>query len=372
MNTATTFLVARDCLTNTMVQSAPVQGQADLKPGQVLLKVDRFAFTANNISYAVTGDVLGYWQFFPAGHGQGIVPVWGFADVELSRCDGVEVGERLYGYYPMSTHLLVEPQQLGSASFIDGAAHRQGLSVIYNQYIRCAKDPLYHGSSEALQMLLRPLFTTSFLLDGFFEDNQFFAANTIVLTSASSKTALGLGFLLHHNREKRGIHYQIVGLTSAGNMKFVQGLGCYDKVLGYDQIDELAVDKPTVTVDFTGNAELLSKLHNHLPDSLKYSCLVGATHWDQRAGRSKDLAGPSPKMFFAPSHAEKRISDWGGAGFQIRISQVWTEFAGFVDGWMDVEEGFGADAVETIYHEILAGRVNPQKGYILSMWKESI
>ena len=88
------------------------------------------------------------------------------------------------------------------------------------------------------------------------------------------------------------------------------------------------------------------------------------------------LGGVAALVFTNPSlknsfeFAEKRIADWGGAEFQIRISQVWTEFAGFVDGWMDVEEGFGAGAVETIYHELLAGRVNPQKGYILSMWEQ--
>ncbi len=37
----------------------------DLAPGQVLFRVDRFAFTANNISYAMAGDLLRYWYFFP-------------------------------------------------------------------------------------------------------------------------------------------------------------------------------------------------------------------------------------------------------------------------------------------------------------------
>ncbi len=31
---------------------------ADLSPGQVLFRVDRFAFTANNISYALSGDMI--------------------------------------------------------------------------------------------------------------------------------------------------------------------------------------------------------------------------------------------------------------------------------------------------------------------------
>ena len=42
-----------------------------LADGQVRFGVDRFAFTANNISYALAGDMLGYWRFFPAPDGWG-------------------------------------------------------------------------------------------------------------------------------------------------------------------------------------------------------------------------------------------------------------------------------------------------------------
>ena len=37
----------------------------ELASGEVLLRVDRMALTANNISYASAGDTLGYWRFFP-------------------------------------------------------------------------------------------------------------------------------------------------------------------------------------------------------------------------------------------------------------------------------------------------------------------
>jgi NADPH:quinone reductase-like Zn-dependent oxidoreductase len=40
--------------------------------GQVRLRVERYSVTANTVTYAVTGDVLGYWGFFP-GHDPG----WG-------------------------------------------------------------------------------------------------------------------------------------------------------------------------------------------------------------------------------------------------------------------------------------------------------
>jgi uncharacterized protein DUF2855 len=340
---------------------------AGLQSGQVLLQVNRFAFTANNITYAAVGDQIGYWKFFPAVGGEGTIPVWGFADVVDSQCDGVEVGERFYGYYPMSSYLVVEPGKVTPHSFVDNIEHRRDLPIIYNQYIRCSQDPSYSEEGEALQMLLRPLFTTSFLLDDFFADNDFFGANTIVLTSASSKTALGMAFLLNQNRKGRQQDYQIVGLTSEQNLEFVRNLGCYDQVLSYDQVSQLDAQQPTATVDFAGNGTLLGQLHNHFGDQLKYSCLVGASHWDQRSGSPKTFPGAQPQMFFAPTQAEKRLNDWGAVGFQQRMGQVWMLFIKFVSGWMDVETDAGPEAVERVYRNVLEGKFSPSKGYVLSL-----
>ncbi len=65
----------------------------DLAEGQVLFRVDRFAFTANNISYAMAGEMLGYWRFFPTEDGWGRIPAMGFGDVIASRHDGVAIGQ---------------------------------------------------------------------------------------------------------------------------------------------------------------------------------------------------------------------------------------------------------------------------------------
>ena len=57
------FLVDRDDYRTTrVVQFAP----ASLDEGEVRLRVDAFGFTANNITYAAAGDMIGYWTFFPA------------------------------------------------------------------------------------------------------------------------------------------------------------------------------------------------------------------------------------------------------------------------------------------------------------------
>jgi hypothetical protein len=364
-----TFQVSRAKISDTQLHCEATITSKDLMPGQVLLKVDRFAFTANNITYAALGEQLSYWEFFPAAAGKGIIPVWGFADVEASRCDDIDVGERLYGYYPMATHLVVEPGQVSPRGFVDHTRHRAPLPIIYNQYIRCSQDPIYSEGTESLQMILRPLFTTSFLLDDFFASNQFFGATTLVLTSASSKTALGMAFLLNQNRDKRDFDYEIVGLTSPGNLEFVKGLGCYDRVLTYAEVSELDAGTPTATIDFAGNGELLGKLHALLSSKLQYSCLVGVSHWDQRGGLPEDLAGPAPQMFFAPTQAELRLKEMGAVAFQQAIADAWFSFIEFVDPWMTPSVELGPDAVARVYQEVLAGRLDPASGYVLSLWE---
>jgi hypothetical protein len=78
--------------------------------GDVLVKVEQFAFTANNMTYALIGGATGwYWDFFPAPRGWGRIPVWGFGNVVASEADSVEPGEELFGYFPMSKHVVLKP-----------------------------------------------------------------------------------------------------------------------------------------------------------------------------------------------------------------------------------------------------------------------
>jgi uncharacterized protein DUF2855 len=83
------FVVGRtDLRQNAFVPGHDVD-DAELAPGQALLRVDSFAFTSNNVSYGVLSDSMSYWRFFPAADGWGRLPVWGFADVIRSCHDNV-------------------------------------------------------------------------------------------------------------------------------------------------------------------------------------------------------------------------------------------------------------------------------------------
>lgn len=334
------------------------------------MRIDRFALTSNNITYGAFGDAMNYWNFFPTGDdATGCIPVWGFATVSESRCDGVEVGERFYGYYPMADDVVLHPVHVDSHKFTDGAAHRRELHAVYNQYLRCGRDPLYREADEALLALLRPLFTTSFLIDDFLADNEFFGARKVLVSSASSKTAYGLGFCLAARRGQPGA-LPSVGLTSPVNLAFTKGLGCYDEVVPYAGVTELTADSPAVYVDMSGNADLRATIHGHWRDQLVYSCSVGGTHWED-LGSGKGLPGPRPVLFFAPAQAKKRAGEWGPAQLQERIAASWAKFLARVADpgrpWLHVVEERGRQAVETTYAALLDGTVAANEGRILSV-----
>jgi hypothetical protein len=307
-----------------------------------------------------------YWDFFPTHDAAtGCIPVWGFATVIASAADGVVVGERFYGYFPMATHLLVQPERVTPYGFTDGAAHRRELPGIYNQYLRCSKDSMYDSAREAELALLRPLYITSFLLEDFLAEQHFFGAKQVLLSSASSKTAYGTAACLH---ERGGV--EVIGLTSKGNVDFVKSLGCYWRVVTYDELESLDATVPSVYADFAGNATLRTRLHTHFGDALHYSCSIGGTHWEDLGG-AKDLPGPKPTLFFAPSQAKKRMTEWGAAGFQSRVTESWNRFLTQVtraeSPWMKVVVSTGSEATERTVRAVIQGEVAPNEGHVIRL-----
>ena len=138
--TLTRLETRKDALGTTRLRSVPDAGT--LAAGEVLLRIDRFALTTNNITYAAFGDaMMKYWSFFPTGdEAWGHMPAWGFADVVASSVEGVAVGERFYGYFPVASHLRMRPVRVTGRGFYDGAPHRGELVSAYNQYMRCSHD----------------------------------------------------------------------------------------------------------------------------------------------------------------------------------------------------------------------------------------
>ena len=305
--TITRLLTDKQTLNHSRIDTRAIS--LPLARGEALLKISRVAITTNNITYAAFGDAMQYWDFFPTqDEAWGHMPVWGFADVVASTVSGVERGERFFGYFPVASHLRVVPERVTPRGFYDGAGHRKSLTSAYNQYTRCSQDPAYKPERENHLMIVRPLFITSFMLADFLQDNAYFGAKQLVVSSASSKTAYGTAFCLEGQRD-----VELVALTSKRNRAFVEGLGAYQQTATYETLETIRRDRPTMYVDFSGDETLRERVHLHFGDALVYDCYAGSAQ-NTRFLRDTGLPGPAPTFYFAPVQIRKRNADWGRAG----------------------------------------------------------
>jgi hypothetical protein len=354
----TDFLVKRDDLRECRIEESAAP---ELGPGQALLRVDAFGLTSNNVTYAVLGEAMSYWDFFPAEDGWGRVPMWGFAEVGQSEVSGVDAGTRLYGYLPPSSHLVVTPVDADERGFLDGSPHRAALPSAYHRYLATAADPFHRPDTEEIQMLLRPLFFTSFLIDDQLADDGLVERGPIAISSASSKTAIAAAFLLARRQEA-----ELVGLTSPRSAEFVEGLGIYDRVVRYDAIDSLGRG-PATFVDVAGDGAVRLAVHSHYGEDLLHSMAVGFTHWEEPRAGAAELPGPAPAFFFAPDRVLKRAAEWGRGDLESKVAEAWHPFCEWTQGWLEAIRGQGFEALRSAYLEVLEGRVDPRTAHVLRL-----
>jgi hypothetical protein len=353
------FLVRRDDLTQwTWLHDAPPVAES-LRSGQVIVRHARFALTSNNITYAKLGDEIRYWHFFPASEPWGQIPVWGIGEVQHSRHTELIEGERIYGYFPMASHLVITPDRVRPASFIDATPQRAELPATYNEYARIDRDAAYDHARADQHLVLRPLFSLSFFLAAYLTEQRLFGARQVIVSSASSKTAMGLAFLLAREHA-----VELVGLTSESNVPFVTRAGHYARVVSYDAIETLPHDE-AVFIDIAGDAKVLGLVHRHLGDAIRYSGRVGATHWYSDLA-DQELPGIKPEWFFTPSHILKRRQEWGSQQLRLRLSQAWHAFLADTDRWLRIAHGSGAEAIERTYRDVVGGRLPPEIARTLS------
>lgn len=330
-----------------------------LAAGDARLKLDLFALTSNNITYAVMGEgMLGYWDFFPGPEGWGKVPVWGFATVIASNTPDVPVGSRYYGYYPLAETVDVSPSKT-AAGFIDTAPHRAAKAMIYNIYTETGADTAYDADCEPEQTLFRPLYGTGWWVADCVQHAQ---SCTVVISSASSKTALATA---HQLRNLGGV--EVVGLTSSANADFVRESGLFHRTALYDEAGLLAVQAPVTFIDYLGRPELTATIHRTLGSKLTHSFIVGITDWAaMRTTRAapERLPSPKPEFFFMPSYAAERLK----ADPQLGPAMLrdLCKFYRASHAFVDVKRVTGSDAIQAAWTRLAAGEVPPRQGLVLS------
>ncbi|MCA0870322.1 DUF2855 family protein [Seohaeicola saemankumensis] len=340
------------------------KSSSDLKDGQILVRVARFGLTANNITYGVVGDRIGYWNFYPPSDSAwGVIPVWGIGVVEHSNAADIAEGERLYGYWPMGSHAVLEPAGVDDSRFFDGSENRRDLAAVYNRYLRLSNDPQDDPATDDMRMVLWPLYATSYCLYDFALDNDWFGAEQVLIVSASSKTGIGTGYAFKADPNAP----TVIGLTSAGNRDKVVALDLYDDVILYDEIEELvATDRKTLIIDMSGNGSVIGRLHKLLGDNMSFTSHVGLTHYSE-AGMGADYIRDRSAMFFAPGHIAKRGKDWGPAEFERRSDAFWQQAMRSSKSWLTLNHAEGPAEAEAAYREVLEGRTPPDQAWTVTI-----
>ncbi len=341
----------------------------NLDEGEIAVVIESFAFTANNVTYGVAGDTIGYWQFFKTTEDEnslwGCIPVWGFGKVIESNSVEINIGERLFGYFPPANMLSLKPIKITDQSFSDGKDHRRDLPAVYNNYIRLSGDADYESEMDNIRSLLFPLHITSFCICDALEEKDYYGAEQILIVSASSKTAIGLA----QGLEEASSSPSIIGLTSQKNLDFVKNLGCYDEVITYDEISSVNFQNKSVIVDMAGSREILGTLHGSLRDNMLKCLTVGMTHWDNDV-TAEDALGQAmlrerTEFFFAPAHIQKRVKDWGYDGYNQKTNEFMKTRSLQSSHWMKIREVNGIENFISIYNQFVKGDINPNEGIIV-------
>lgn len=342
------------------------ESEMEIEAGEVLVKIEKFAYTSNNITYAAAGDLLGYWKFFPPmgqeTGGWGVIPVWGFAEVTNSKVAEISEGERLFGYFPPASQVKMRPTAIAPGRFVEASPHRTQLPAGYNLYRRVDQDPTYNPDLDREQMLLWPLYVTAFCINDALIDKDWYGAKQVVIMSASSKTSIGTAYAIQGTEGSP----TVIGVTSPRNLEVVQGLGIYDHSLTYDQVSDIDPQIPTVIVDMAGNAKVLAALHTHLGDQMKFTYNVGITHWaDSRP--QEGVIQERSKMFFAPGHIQKRMKEWGPKEFNQKSTQFLMGAAAKTQKWLEFRTVKGLEELASLHPAVCEGKIPANQGLIVEM-----
>ncbi len=344
---------------------ASVGADVALADGQILVEVDQFALTTNNMSYARAGDRMGYWNFFPAPDpsADGRLPVWGYATVIRSEHADVAVGEEIFGYLPVGRRWVMAPSDVTDLAWMDSSPHLGVTHPWYNRYYRTAADPVTQAGFRDIQPVLWALFMTGWEMANDLIADAESAVDTVIVASASSKTAWSLAWSL------RETPHRVVGLTSSANVGFTESLGCYDSVVAYGDFDAAAIEGSVgdraAFIDMAGNEALARTIHERLGDRLVRSVRIGGTH--RGAGASPgDMPGPERGFFFIPDVAETKASAVGQAEYHAGFAAAWADFAAWAQPLLRVEHGVGADAMLAAYLAMESGSTDPTLAQLYS------
>lgn len=355
------LIIKRDDLIQCDMLSLPIP---PLQVEEVLVKIETFGLTSNNITYAALSKSMPYLEFFPVPDSTlakdwGCLPVWGVGRVVQSNTATVPKDARVYGFFPAAGYVTLKPAKMITTGFRVDRPQIPDLFGFYNLYNLADLDPLYKSEQEAMMVIMRPLFLTGLLLTDYLTVFEFNGAEAVAISSAASKTSYGCALAL-----RQASQIKLIGLASAVSKPFADALGIYDQVITYDDIPSLSKAQTVTYVDISGNVSVRQQLANHLGTGLKFVHAVGMTHWNEGTFSTENIGDKvESKVFFAPGWAARRQKE-GGQAFMAGLLAGWNAQMAKVAEHFTVVRKEGKVAVKESYLNIAQGRLQPDEATV--------
>lgn len=344
------------------VNNQAVSPNIELSSGAMLVHIERFGFSCNNLASAMAPGVASVWpQAFAAEGDNLLLPVWGIAQVVAANNAEYEVDDWIFGCFPMSRYCLLDP----SVEPLDRYAI--GIDPLLNPSVENLPVLVNAGPESLnevdLQIMLRPLLMAAFMVLEELTESQFWHCQQIIVSCASSKTAMGLSYFLqeYFHTATALERPAIIGLTSESKQEFVRTHGHYDRVESYENFRQLD-QADTVLMDFSGNFKMQRMLMYYLKERLIHAYALGACHWgEQDAGE----VITSCEYFSALDFYYQRQA--GSSDLNTRFQQSWPGASAAFTEWLKPLAVNGPEGVRWVYEQILAGTSQPDVAYLCKL-----
>lgn len=339
-----------------------------LANGQILVQVEQFAYTTNNISYAIAGERFGYWKYFPTSNGTDdwvVTPVWGFGKVIKTNNSDVTLNSVIYGFLPTADQVILTPTQVSQFAFVENSLHRKDLDLFYNQYEIVTENLHYSRADDNARMVFGPLHQTAFVMLHFLQDSAWKGAEQIIILSASSKTSLGMAYGFCNADAKP----TLVGVTSSKNVESLDRLNLYDEIVSYDNIEGITSDVPTLLIDMSGRNEIINDLFSKLGDQMISCIQVGRTHWTEPRSKS-EVPREKIDFFFAPTYMVNKQKEWGKDTYDAALADFVKASTAKISTWLSYISHTSFEDLAKVHQRLSNGSVPPEEATIIQLKTE--
>lgn len=320
--------------------------------------------------------------------------VWGIAQVTESQLDNVQVGTKYIAMLPIGESVSFRTPRVDTEDDNVLIVDRPTTNPDYNVFRKLDDEDDEHY--EDLALACSPGIITGFGLNFHLRNCDFYGADALVVTSASSKVALALAVYLKHNDNP--VTKKIIGYTSESNEEFCRKTGLYDEIMGYE--DALNCERRAkkkmkyVIVDIAGRGEVYNR--NIQEPGIEIVKLLSIGNASGTANKQSTFASfsmiakvklvltmmgapsmfsswmnPVQELYLIFNHMADLKKEWGAEKLRATLNEYERIFckAATDEEWISVRTCDTEESIQKAFEEIVQGTVPPSETIILDVVK---